>query len=345
MMAWQRNGRRRPPRVGNAAGSALAFYASHLGQLVERHTAEAALLAAKEQAEREANEAKRAWADAETLLVTLREEMVSRQHAQSRLAFLACHDPLTALPNRTLFSERLGREIEEARRYGRRVALFYIDLDNFKDVNDTLGHAAGDALLKQVAARIEEQLQPGQTAARLGGDEFAVMHIDPKNVSDARDLGERLMRRLTQPFDIDRRPIFVSASIGITLFPDDADAVEPLQRNADLAMYKAKSEGRSRCQFFDEALDREVHRRAFLEQALREPAILSQLEVVFQPQVDVRSRRLTGVEALLRWEHPVQGIVSPAEFIRVSEQCGAIVDIGRWVLHESCRQGAAWLRA
>ena len=346
-MAWQHygNGRRRPPRAGRATGSALAFYASQLGQLVERHTAEAALLASKEKAEREATEAKRARAETETVLVALREEMASRQRVQSRLSFLACHDPLTALPNRTLFSERLGREMEEARCHRRRVALLYIDLDNFKDVNDTLGHAAGDALLKQVAARIEQELRVGQTAARLGGDEFAVMHIDPKNIEDARDLGERLMRRLTQPFDIDRRPIFISASIGITLFPDDADAVEPLQRNADLAMYKAKSEGRNRCRFFDEALDREVHRRAFLEQALREPAILSQLEVVFQPQVDVRSRRLTGVEALLRWNHPVQGILYPVEFVGVSGRCGAIVDIGRWVLHESCRHGAAWLRA
>src|SRR3954447_4393763 len=213
MMAWQHNGRRRRPRAGNPAGSALALYASHLGQLVERHTAEAALLAAKEKAEREANEAKRAWADTETVLVALREEMASRRRAQSRLAFLASHDPLTALPNRTLFSERLGHAIEEARCFRRRVALFYIDLDNFKDVNDTLGHAAGDALLKQVAARIEQELQVGQTAARLGGDEFAVMLIDPKNVAEARDLGERLIRGLTQPFDIDGRPIFVSASI------------------------------------------------------------------------------------------------------------------------------------
>jgi diguanylate cyclase (GGDEF)-like protein len=322
----------------------LALYAAQFGQLIERHAAEAALLAAKENAEHEAAEAKRARAETEAVVAALREEMASHQRAQSRLAFLACHDPLTALPNRTLFSERLGREMEEARCYKRSLALLYIDLDNFKDVNDTLGHAAGDALLKQVAGRIERELRVGQTAARLGGDEFAVLYIDPKNAEEARDLGERLMRSLTQSFDIDQRPIFVSASIGITLFPNDADSVEPLQRNADLAMYKAKTEGRNRCRFFDEALDREVHRRAFLEQALREPAILSQLEVVFQPQVDVQTMRLTGVEALLRWNHPVQGILYPAEFVAVAERCGMIVDVGRWVLHESCRHGAAWLR-
>jgi diguanylate cyclase (GGDEF)-like protein len=330
---------------GPAAGSSLALYASRLGQLVERHTAEAALLISKQKAEHEAAEAKRARTETEAALATLREEMASRQRVQSRLAFLASHDLLTALPNRTMFSERLGHEMEEARCYRRGLALLYIDLDNFKDVNDTLGHATGDALLKQVALRIEQELQPGQTAARLGGDEFAVLHIDPKNVEEARDLGERLIRALADSFDIDQRPIFLSASIGITLFPDDADAVEPLQRNADLAMYKAKSEGRNRYRFFDEALDREVYRRTFLEQALREPAILSQLDVAFQPQVHVRSRRITGVEALLRWNHPVQGIVSPAEFVEVSERCGAIVDVGRWVLHESCRRGAAWLRA
>jgi predicted signal transduction protein with EAL and GGDEF domain len=164
-------------------------------------------------------------------------------------------------------------------------------------------------------------------------------------VEEARVLGERLVRSLAQPFDIDQRPIFVSVSIGITLFPDDADAVEPLQRNADLAMYKAKSDGKNRCRFFDEALDREVHRRAFLEQALRDPSILSQMEVVFQPQVNLRSRGLTGVEALLRWHHPIHGLIDPTEFIAISERCGMIVDLGRWVLHESCRQGAAWLRA
>jgi diguanylate cyclase (GGDEF)-like protein len=331
--------------VGRTAGSALALYASQLGQLVERHAAEAALLVAKEKAEHEAAEAKRARTETEAVLATLREEMASRQRAQSRLAFLASHDPLTTLPNRAMFSEHLGREMEEARCYRRRLALLYIDLDNFKDVNDTLGHAAGDALLKQVAVRIEQELQPGQTAARLGGDEFAVLHIDPKDVQETRDLGERLTQTLTASFEIDQRPIFVSASIGITLFPDDADAVEPLQRNADLAMYKAKSEGRNRCRFFDEALDREVHRRTFLEQALREPAILSQLDVAFQPQVDLRSRRIMGVEALLRWNHPIQGSLSPAEFVEVSERCGAIVDVGRWVLQESCRRGAAWLRA
>jgi diguanylate cyclase (GGDEF)-like protein len=332
-------------RADRVPGSALALYASRLGQLVERDAAESALLAARDKAEHEAAEANRARAETESVLAALREEMVSHQRAQSRLAFLACHDPLTTLPNRTWFSDRLGREMEEARRYRRRLALLYIDLDNFKDVNDTLGHAAGDALLKQVAARIEEALRVGQSAARLGGDEFAVLHIDPKSAEEAGDVAERLIQSLAKSFDIDHRSIFVSASIGITLFPDDADAVEPLQRNADVAMYKAKSEGRNRCRFFDEALEREVHHRAFLEQALREPAMLSQLEVVFQPQVHVRSRRLTGVEALLRWDHPVQGILHPAEFVAISERCGAIADIGRWVLHESCRHGATWLRA
>lgn len=337
-----------PPRHRRrrcVSGSALALYASRFGQLVERHLAETALMAARDKAEQEAAEAKQARAETEGVLTALREEVTSRQHAQSRLAFLACHDPLTALANRTLFAERLGHEMDVARRYRHRLALLYIDLDNFKDVNDTLGHAAGDALLKQVAARIELELQDGQTAARLGGDEFAVLHIDPASAEDARDLAERLMCSLTRSFDIDQRPIFVSASIGITLFPEDAEAVEPLQRNADLAMYKAKAEGRSRCRFFDEALDREVHRRAFLEQSLREPGALSQLEILYQPQVDVRSRRITGVEALLRWNHPIQGVIYPDEFIAISERCGAIVDIGRWVLHESCRQCASWLRA
>jgi diguanylate cyclase (GGDEF)-like protein len=346
-MTWEHSwtDSRRPCRsTDRAPGSALALYASRLGQLVERQVAEAALLAAKDRAEHEAAEAKRARAKTEAVLGALREEMASRQRAQSRLAFLASHDSLTALPNRTLFAERLSHEMDEARLNQRRLALLYIDLDNFKDVNDTLGHAAGDALLQQVASQIEQELRAGQIAARLGGDEFAVLQTDPENAEEARDLGERLMHSLTCPFEVDQHPIFVSASIGITMFPDDAGSVEALQRNADLAMYRAKSEGRNRCRFFDEALNREVHRRAFLEQALREPSITSQLEVVFQPQVDVPSRRLTGMEALLRWNHPVQGIIYPAEFVATSERCGMIVDLGRWVLRESCRHAVAWMR-
>ncbi len=320
----------------------LDRYSSRMGRLVERHLADAALVAAKQEAEREAAEARQAKEEIEAATAALREEMAIRQRTQSRLAYLASHDPLTALPNRTLFNERLASEMQEATRRGRKLALLYIDLDNFKDVNDTLGHAIGDALLQQVSARIVSELRPGETVGRIGGDEFALLQVDPEDAARAGNLGNRLMATLCQPFEVDGRPIFIGASIGITLYPNDADTVELLHRNADLAMYRAKSDGRNRCHFFDETLNQEVHRRALLEQALREPALMNQLEVVYQPQFEARTERLSGSEALLRWTHPEHGMISPQEFIPVAERSGLILDIGTWVLRESCRQAARW---
>ena len=328
-----------------AKTSSLDRYSARMGRLVERHLSDAALVAAKREAEREAEEAKRAKRESEIATAALRDEVASRQSAQSRLAYLASHDPLTALPNRTLFNERFSAELQVARRRGRKLALLYVDLDNFKDVNDTLGHAVGDTLLQQVSTRIQELVRPGETVARIGGDEFALLQVDPEDAAQAGDLGERLMMALCQPFEVDGRPIFIGASIGITLFPKDADQLELLHRNADLAMYRAKSDGRNRCHFFDETLNQEVHRRALLEQALREPSMLSQLHIVYQPQFEVRSERLSGVEALVRWEHPEHGMIPPHEFIPVAERSGLILDIGTWVLWESCRQAAAWRAA
>ena len=215
-------------------GSALTRYSMRMGQLVERHMASAALVAARQEAEREASEARQAKLEIEIANNALREEMEVRLGTQSRLAYLASHDPLTALPNRTLFSGRLSAEIEESRVKGHRLALLYIDLDNFKDVNDTLGHAVGDSLLQQVSVRIANELRSGDTVARLGGDEFAILQVGPSGAPQASALGERVIGALGQPFDIDGRTIFIGASIGVTLFPDDADAVDLLHRNADL---------------------------------------------------------------------------------------------------------------
>jgi len=331
--------------MGTAQVSALERYSQRMGRLVERHLAEAALVAARQEAEREAREANRARVEVEAATAALLDEMAVRQRVQSRLAHLACHDPLTGLPNRTLFNDRLAGEMREAERRGRRLALLYIDLDNFKDVNDTLGHATGDGLLRHVAARIEAALRGGETVARIGGDEFALLQVDPEDNAGAGELGERVIAAMSQPFEVDGRAIFVGASIGITLYPDDAATLELLHRNADLAMYRAKSDGRNRCHFFDETLNREVHRRAALEQSLREPALLSQLEIHYQPQIDLRDGRIAGVEALLRWQHPEHGLVSPQEFIPVAERSGLILEIGAWVLRESCRQAMQWRAA
>ncbi len=322
--------------------SALTRYSMRMGQLVERHMASAALVAARQEAEREAAEARQAKLEIEIANNALREEMEVRLGTQSRLAYLASHDPLTALPNRTLFSGRLSSEMEASRVQGHRLALLYIDLDNFKDVNDTLGHAVGDSLLQQVSVRIANELRSGDTVARLGGDEFAVLQVGLTGAEQASALGDRVIGALGLPFDIDGRTIFIGASIGVTLFPDDADAVELLHRNADLAMYRAKAEGRNCCHFYNESLNAEVHRRAFLEQALREPTVMSQMQLLFQPQVDLKTLNVTGVEALLRWDHPEQGMIPPEEFIPLAERTGMIIDIGAWVLRESCQQAMRW---
>ena len=332
----------KPRRTTDRRTSALTRYTLRLGTLAERHLTLTALETARRQAEQEAADAGRARDELEITAACLRDEMASRLGAQARLSHLANHDVLTALPNRALFSDRLARELEGAARDRRSLALFYIDLDNFKDVNDTLGHAAGDLLLKQVAGRLEGELALGQTVARMGGDEFAILQTGLADRTAARDLAARLIETLVAPFTVQDRQLFVGASIGITLFPDDADTVELLHRNADLAMYRAKRDGRNRYHFFDRALNDELHRRSFIEQSLREPSIRSQLHVAFQPQVDLRINRVSGLEALLRWRHPAFGLISPDEFIPIAEQSGLIDDLGTWVLRESCEQAMRW---
>lgn len=321
---------------------ALASYSQSMGRLMERRLTDAALIAARQEAEREADEAKQARREIEQATAALRTEMAISHSIQSRLSFLASHDPLTGLPNRTFFNEHLAFAMDEARRFDRHLALLYLDLDNFKDVNDTLGHAVGDSLLREVAGRIERHLRRNDIVARIGGDEFVVLQMDTQDCVQASDLANRLISALSQPFDVHNQRIFVGVSIGITFFPNDTTDLELLHRNADLAMYRAKSDGRNRCQFFDDTLNREVQRRSLIEQALREPALMSQLRIVYQPQMDLRTQRTSGVEALLRWHHPEHADIPPQEFIAIAERSGIIQDIGTWVLRESCRQAARW---
>ncbi len=320
----------------------LTRYSLQVGRLVELHATHAALLASKQEAERETARVKQAKLEIEAAHNTLREEMAYRQEAQSRLAYIASHDGLTGLPNRTLFNEILNQATQNTREHGPSLALMYIDLDHFKDVNDTRGHAAGDALLQGVAARLRTTLRLGETLARLGGDEFAVLQTKVQDVDQACALGNRLVAMLKEPFLIEDRPVYIGASIGITLYPTDTTSLEILHRNADLAMYRAKSSGRDRFHLFDDSLNQEVGRRSCLEQAMKEPSFASQLSLVFQPQVHLTSQQVTGFEALTRWQHPKLGSISPSEFIPLAERSDAIVGLGSWLLLESCRQAGMW---
>jgi diguanylate cyclase (GGDEF)-like protein len=328
--------------MGAMKVGALDRYSSRMGRLVERHLAEGALIAARQEAEREAARATQAKADIEVTAAALREEVVARERTQARLAYLASHDSLTGLANRLWFSDKLAEAVVKAAGAGGRLALLYIDIDNFKDVNDTLGHDVGDALLQQVAERLKTLRSPQHLPARIGGDEFAFLAADADDADAATALAERVMAAICRPFEIFGRPIFVGASIGVSLYPNDAGTVDLLHRHADLALYRAKSDGRNRCHVFDSSLKDEVQRRAMIEQALREPGLLDQMQIVFQPQIDIAAGRISGAEALLRWTHPTHGAIWPQEFIPVAERSGLIVPIGTWVLQESCRQAARW---
>ena len=332
----QQRGRRPPSRA-----NVLERYSDQLGLLCERQLAMTALRNARELAERQAEQARTAAREAIASRDALRVEMQRRVEVQSRLAHLATHDPLTGLPNRTLLAERLGQQIELDKSTGRSLALLYLDLDHFKDVNDTLGHGAGDALLRVVSERLKSCLRGDAMVARMGGDEFALWLSDI-DASGALALAHRIRAHLLEPISLAGHRVFIGVSIGCTLCPMDGEDFGTLLSNGDIAMYRAKQEGRNCVQMFDTALDAEVRRRASLEQALHEAVALNQVAVAYQPQIDLVTGRLVGAEALLRWTHPGHGAVFPDEFVPIAERSGLINSLGGWILHESCRQVLAW---
>lgn len=280
------------------------------------------------------------------LYVLVTNDITERRRIEKELRYLANYDPLTNLPNRTLLSERLSRAIVQARRQNTRLALLFMDLDNFKDINDSLGHAMGDRVLRSVARRMQEVIGIEHTLARVSGDEFVAIleHIEHADEADA--CAQRILTAFDAPLRIDERHSFtISPSIGISLFPDHAQVPTDLMKHADTAMYRAKAAGKHALMHYQVSMDDDIRRRAGLIAALRNAIEHHQLQLVFQPQLSLASGHISAVEALLRWTSPEYGVVSPAEFIPLAEESGLIISIGQWVLEEACRTLVAWHHA
>ncbi|HXG57709.1 MAG TPA: EAL domain-containing protein [Thermoanaerobaculia bacterium] len=274
----------------------------------------------------------------------LEDEREAAELASVEIEHLAYHDALTGLPNRPLFIDRLIVSLAQASRTDQKVAVFFLDLDRFKDINDSLGHSTGDVLLKAVAERIRRCVREGDTVARFGGDEFTLLVPRIENVEDAAKIGQKILETLRIPFMVMERELFVSASIGISIYPTDGHDAETLVRNADTAMYRAKDSGRDNYQLYAPAMNARALERLALENMLRKALANDELVLFYQPVVNVRTRSIVGLEALIRWKHPDLGLLSPAHFISVAELSGLIIPIGEWVLRSACRQLRSWHR-
>jgi diguanylate cyclase (GGDEF)-like protein len=262
----------------------------------------------------------------------------SQEHAQNLLG----RDPLSGLPNRLLFGERLDGELARVNRSGSGLAVMFLDLDRFKDVNDTYGHQAGDELIKLVARRLEELLRASDTLARFGGDEFAVIQTGLRTQGDADALARRILDEITHPFEINGTPVSVGVSIGISLAPENGTNREDLMRLADTALYQAKSEGRNRYRFFARQMDETIRMRKTVEDDLRNAIEGDELALHYQPIFSADGQTIVGLEALVRWPHAKQGLISPARFISIAEERGLVIPLGEWVLRRACQDGLRW---
>jgi diguanylate cyclase (GGDEF)-like protein/PAS domain S-box-containing protein len=262
-----------------------------------------------------------------------------------RTSYLAQHDALCGLANRALLNDRLSHAITAADRHSGKLAVMFVDVDRFKHINDSFGHSIGDRLLQSVAQRLLACVRSSDTVGRFGGDEFVVVLSEVSHGEDAAISAEKLLLALSQPYNIDAHSLHVTASIGIAVYPDDGTDAETLLKNSDISMYQAKQTGRNRHYCYEKNMNRIAAERRSLQDGLRRAIAQQEFVLHYQPKVDLRTGEVTGVESLIRWRHPEHGLVAAAPFIRVAEQCGLIVPIGRWVLGEACRQARAWLDA
>ncbi|MGZ8265043.1 MAG: putative bifunctional diguanylate cyclase/phosphodiesterase [Burkholderiales bacterium] len=272
-------------------------------------------------------------------------DVTQRKEAEEKLVYLAHYDGLTGLPNRVLFLDRLKQTLSHCARRGTLAAVMFVDLDRFKVVNDTLGHAMGDELLRQVGARLSVCVREGDTVARFSGDEFVLIVNDLHGPEDARHIAQKVLQAYVEPFRVSSHEIFVSTSIGISMFPSDSEDEQALLKNADSAMYRAKESGRNSFRFYTREMNARAMYRLQLENSLRHALDRGEFCLHYQPKACLHTGEITGVEALLRWERPGHGLVAPAEFVPLLEDTGLIVPVGEWVLSEACRQADAWRKA
>jgi diguanylate cyclase (GGDEF)-like protein/PAS domain S-box-containing protein len=278
-----------------------------------------------------------------TLRMTVVRDIRDRKENEARIHFLAHHDPLTHLPNRAMLMERLHSLVEAGRRQSKQVAVLFLDIDNFKTINDSLGHYAGDVLLKSVAQRLKDSLRSVDLVGRLGGDEFLLAITDLNEPEDVVPAVEKIAEVIKEPFAIEGEVFTVSSSIGISVFPKDGDTPDELIRNADAAMYFAKDRGRSNFQFFTPSLQQSAHHALALESGIRKAIKQTEFVLYYQPEVRSKTGVITSLEALVRWQHPELGLLGPDKFISVAENRGLIVPLGHWVINEAIRQAREWL--
>lgn len=281
-------------------------------------------------------------ADGENRIVFVSRSIYERQHLEEMIRYQAFHDPVTGLPNRMLFKDRLSLAIAHAKRYNQVLAVLYLDLDRFKQINDTLGHDLGDKLLKCVAERLTVCVREEDTVARLGGDEFTLLLPDIERGENAAVVAQKILEAIRQPFKIDGYELFITTSIGIVLHPNDGADTETLLKNADMAMYLAKEAGKNSYKLYNSSMNAKAFERLSLENSLRRALSLNEFVLYFQPKVNIDTKLIVGVEALVRWQHPRLGLVFPDQFIPLAEETGLIVPIGEWILQAACAQNKKW---